>query len=51
MLAASALSVRFQDDIPHPKLVQSFIQVLLAGYFFWMLVVWQEMQKEAAEES
>ncbi|CAB9522100.1 patatin-like phospholipase domain containing 8 [Seminavis robusta] len=50
MLSSTLVSV-YKEQVPYPKQIQSFFQMCIVGYVFYMLVQWQKMQQDAAEES
>jgi len=49
-MIASSLLTYYKDQVPHVKVIQSIVQVLMVGYFFLLLLSWQD-QKETNESA
>jgi hypothetical protein len=45
-MAGSSLLSIYQEQVPYAKQLQGLTQFLLFGYFFYLLVSWQQQQKE-----
>jgi len=48
-MIASSLLTYYKDQVPHVKVIQSIVQVLMVGYFFLLLLSWQDKQQERNE--
>ena len=50
MLSSTLVSV-YNETVPYSDKIQSLLQMLMIGYFFYMLVSWQKMNQDAANEN
>ena len=48
-MLVSSLLVVYEDKVPYSKNLQSVVNLCVAAYFFYLLVMWQKMLKEAEE--
>ena len=51
VMGLSSSVVYFQRKNPYARHLQSFLQLLIVCYFFYLLTIWQKMQQEAADAS
>ena len=48
MVASTMLSV-YKEKVPYAKQLGDIIGLCIAAYMFYLLVMWQEMQKNAED--
>jgi len=48
MVSSTLLSV-YKEEVPYAKQLGNVVGLLIAGYIFYLLTEWQQMQKDAEQ--